>query len=359
MSNPFSALAAGGVGGVMAFYKIRKHLARVADPDRVDPSRHFWLFKVAMLSVIVAALWWMVVSIPSDLQALLAVFLVVAAAIVYFFAAMYVNFRAALHRRTTGYVISEDSYKNAPHSIKVSMRRIYKAAAAIETGRAHTDGMFGDIEVTRLVYSAAQRAVLSSELSASTTDLVRVGGIAALAQTGQAQARLKILVNEIKEVERSLGRTKKAAGQLSSDLDDSSRAAEQQRASEARQQRSRTVMDHIEDVTARIDAAAAPDARDIEDRVTSVHAGYVETVTISNQAGGTRTQPESGSTQSNRRHKIARTSWTAAKFTAAGVGKLSTTAARRGFETIEKRRSPQSQPNPVDTPDPSQLREDL
>ena len=93
-----------------------------------------------------------------------------------FFAAMYVNFCAALHRRTTGYVISEDSYKNAPHSIKVSMRRIYKAAAAIETGRAHTDGMFGDIEVTRLVYSAAQRAVLSSELSASTTDLVRVGG---------------------------------------------------------------------------------------------------------------------------------------------------------------------------------------
>lgn len=180
-----------------------------------------------------------------------------------------------------------------------------------------------------------------------------------MAQTGQAQARLKILVNEIKEVERSLGRTKKAAGQLSSDLDASSRAAEQQRASEARQQRSRTVMDHIEDVTARIDAAAAPDARDIEDRVTSVHAGYAETITITNQAGGTRTQPESGSTQSSRRHKIARTSWTAAKFTAAGVGKLSTTAARRGIETIEKRRSPQSQPNSVDTPDPSQLREDL
>lgn len=46
-------------------------------------------------------------------------------------------------------MISEDSYTHAPRSIKISMRRIYKAAKAIESGRAHRDGMFGDIEITR------------------------------------------------------------------------------------------------------------------------------------------------------------------------------------------------------------------
>jgi len=149
MSGPSVSLAAGGIGAVTAFYKVRRHLTRVAEPDRVDPARHFWLFKLALLAVIVAAVWWMVASVPSSIQAMLAIFSTVVASIMYFCGAMYVNFRAALRRRATGYVISEDSYTHAPRSIKISMRRIYKAAKAIESGRAHRDGMFGDIEITR------------------------------------------------------------------------------------------------------------------------------------------------------------------------------------------------------------------
>lgn len=59
------------------------------------------------------------------------------------------------------------------------------------------------------MYSAAQRAVLSSELSAGAADLVRIGGLAALEETGEAQACLKVLAREVQEVERALGRTKK------------------------------------------------------------------------------------------------------------------------------------------------------
>ncbi|MBH5143891.1 hypothetical protein [Rhodococcus erythropolis] len=58
------------------------------------------------------------------------------------------------------------------------------------TGRAHEDGMFGDI-----------------------------GGIAVLAHTGETQARLKILVCKVRDVERTLGRAKTASGQLSANLE--------------------------------------------------------------------------------------------------------------------------------------------
>lgn len=58
---------------------------------------------------------------------------------------------------------------------------------------------------------------------------------------------------------------------------------------ELRLQRRRSALDRIEDVSARIDAIAAPDATDVEERVTSVHAGYDETTAITNQAGTTST----------------------------------------------------------------------
>lgn len=107
---------------------------------------------------------------------------------------------------------------------------------------------------------------------------------------------------------------------------------------ELRLQRRRSALDRIEDVSARIDAIAAPDATDVEERVTSVHAGYDETTAITNQAGTTSTAADT--TPENHQRTITRTSWKAAKFTATGAGKLSKAATRRAIATIETRRSP-------------------
>lgn len=330
---------------MVAFYKARKHLARVADPDRTDPARHFWLFKAALLAVLIAVYGGIVATTPPDLRALLAVSLALVGVILYFCSAMYVNFRAALHRRATGYVISYDSYKHAPRSIQVSMRRIYKSAASIEGGRAHRDGMFGDIEVTRLVYSAASRAVLSSELAESARDLICVEGFAASSEeTRLVQARLKSLASEVQAVEKSLGRAKKAESQLSSDLEELDRAAVKQRTNQTRQQQRVDTIKRIDEVTARIDATTTLDARDIEDRVTSVHAGYKEAEAITRQAEHSlASEPDAeNATTVGGSHVVARTAWRAAKSTAFGAGRLSKSAARLGFSAVEKRRSHRS-----------------
>lgn len=356
VSGSSAQLTTVGIGAAVAFYKARKHIARVADPDRPDPARYFWLFKAASLAAMVAAVWWLVSVAPPELMFLLGVFFAVVAAVIYFCVAQYVNFRAAVHRRATGYVISEDSYKHAPRSIKVSMRRIYKAAASIESGRAHQEGMFGDIGVTRLVYSAAQRAVLSSELRASTADLMGAAGlVAAVEQTQLSQTRLQDLTNEVKEVERSLGRTKKTARKLSSDLEAPDRAAKMRRAKEAQKRRQQAAVDRVDEVTARIDGSSAPDARDLEDRVTAVYAGYNETTAITDRAQKLSAPPESDAKRISRPQVAARTTWKAAKSTASGVGKLSKAAASLGSAAVENRRSSRSRSTTVDTQDPSSV----
>lgn len=60
-----------GIGAVVAYAKARRHLTLVVDPDRADPSRHFWVFKVAILLVLVAITWWSITAAAPQLGSLL------------------------------------------------------------------------------------------------------------------------------------------------------------------------------------------------------------------------------------------------------------------------------------------------
>lgn len=92
------------------------------------------------------------------------------------------------------------------------------------------------------------------------------------------------------------------------------------RAKEAQKRRQQAAVDRVDEVTARIDGSSAPDARDLEDRVTAVYAGYNETTAITDRAQKLSAPPESDAKRISRPQVAARTTWKAAKSTASGVG---------------------------------------
>lgn len=329
-----------GIGRLLwALFKSRR--PKVVDPDTKDPARYFWLLKVALVVVFAAAYFTLVAAAQPDAAGLVAILLAPIAAILVVCGIRIVSIRAAAYRISAGYAISDDSYKHAPTRIKASMAGIYKAAGSIEGGRAHRDGMFGDIEVTRLVYSAAKRAVLSSELAESTRDLRRIDDFAGSREQRHAKDRIEELVSEVRAVEQSLRRAKKVEGKLSRNLEEIDRTTAARRASEARRQKRAAAIGRIDEVTAQIDATTAPDATGVEDRITSVHAGYEDAEAITRQAGQIPSQePEiEDSATAPESDGVARKTWSAAKSSAVGAGKLSKSAARFGASEIEKRRA--------------------
>ena len=163
-----------GVGAAYLVSVYQQLRRRAVDPDGRDPASRIslmikWGCPALALAVVVANV---VVFSRVGIAALLIVLVLDVGAVLGIAAlAMRLWEIAEGRRRQTGYVICEASYVHAPRHIKSSMRRIYRSGRSVRAGRAFCDQMFGDVQLDQLVYSAAQRAVLSSELSEAVREL--------------------------------------------------------------------------------------------------------------------------------------------------------------------------------------------
>ncbi len=319
---------------------IRQFRRRAVDPDRQDPARLIYLLiiwgcPVLALGVVAANI---AVFDKFGLTALFpAVTLDVVAAVGLIVSALYLWHLAEARRRCSGYVICEASYVDAPHHVKSTMRHIYKSARSVRSGRAYQDRMLGDGELDRLVYSAAERAVLASELSAAVRDL------AANAEpdddaVNHAKEQLGEIRRYLDDVEGSLARAAKTATSLSGRISEPEAARAAQRHAEemaatAAENRRQARM-RLEDATARASSPARVDGSDVEDRVSSVYAGYDEVTRISNDVlyGPV---PVAGEDDSK---PLAREAvWKVAKSTAAKTRRFSASAFKLGADKLRKR----------------------
>ncbi len=272
-----------------------------------------------------------------------ALVVVVAATVV----AAYLWLAAEEHRRKTGYIICEADYDSAPRQIKSTMRRIYRSARTVRTGRAHQDGMFGELELERLVFAAAQQAVLSSDVSAGIRDLKPDAGPDDRELIADADAQIKEIADHLVEVEARLKRTASMASRLSEIVAEPERRREAQKAAhEARaaaEDRRRRAHEKLQRATAEAKVKAPVDAEDVEDRVAAVAAGYEEATRISEQTLEGRSSRGENSVEGNAAApaddggKSARAAAiNAAKTSAVQATKLASAAGRVGAKTLRE-----------------------
>lgn len=135
---------------------------RAVHPDITDPGAQYAVWVLQLPAILMAIVVLGVVSLLAWLGPVATVFMAicVVAALVLGALTMLMLWSAADQRRSTNrYAISEMEYASVPRAIKSTMRRIYRS------GHANRTGMFGDLGPDDLVYFAAERAIVSSELA--------------------------------------------------------------------------------------------------------------------------------------------------------------------------------------------------
>lgn len=350
---------AGGVLGTIAaalgLYAVVQFILRirqrVRNPDSSDPASGLiamlrigpsvLLVVLVVANILAVAKWGLVAVIALIALDLLAVLAVGGGA-------LFLWERADARRRSTGYVISELDYAAAPRQVKSAMRRIFRAARSIRGGRAYSEGMFGDIELDQLVYGAAERAVLSSELSTAMTDLKPDATAADKAVLDHANEQIDEIIAYLGTVESSLHAGARAAGGLSARIEEPEKRREAanraEAVAEASAARRDSALSRVEAVTARASAKARIDPTDVEDRLRAVQAGYEEAAAVSGEA---RDEPGTAGEQSNLDHSVESAArpmtardlaWKAAKNTANKTARVSTAAAKSGTDRYKNRR---------------------
>jgi len=352
-----ASAAAVGIGGFVLIRKWVQYRRRAVNPDMVDPAPSYrvqWNLALGALTLAVVVLAVAVARAWEGLGLFLSAVLLIAAIVGAVLGYVLIWMAAENRRHATGYVICEAQYLAAPAKIKASMRRIYKSRASLQAGTASECGMLPGAEIDRLVYEAARRALLSAELATAVRELSADARAEDNDALGAANAKLQEIQNELIDVEKRLTRSSAVASKLSQRLaePEKKRAREDiadRLAAESTQRRSAA--------RARLDEAAARaasldsklDAGDVEERISAVHAGYEEVVTLSGGLIGTPDpQPElvkKASAETNEmREDIAK----AVKASALKAGKLSGAAAKWGAARIREwndTREPASKPS--------------
>lgn len=209
------------------------------------------------------------------------------AAIVSTIIAAFVWLAAEDRRRKVGYVICEADYVSAPRQIKSTMRRIYRSAQVVRTGRAHQEGMFGALELDRLVFSAAEQASMSSEIVVGIRDLGPNSGSGDRDLIAEADDQIKQISAHLSSVESTLKRAATTANRLSGWIAEPERREAARKAAdaayEATQDRRRRAREKLEEATAQAKGKTRLDAIDIEERIAAVSAGYDEAAGLSNR----------------------------------------------------------------------------
>ena len=287
----FTTAVVAGAGGIYLYRRIRELRRRAVNPDVQDPGPRFRLVANLLLAILGAALIALAVFAVrawGGWGVILAVVLVLGAAIGYALGAAWIWISVEQRRQAAGYVISEAQYRSAPRQIKSSMRRIYSSAASLEGARATQAGMFGGLELQRLVYGAAERALVSAELAAALNDLTLGADSEDAATRKVANEKIQDIQNYLAEVEDTLNRSSKKAEVLSRRLAEPERqqaqrvhAEREATASADRRDRARAT---VEEATARAAAESDHDPASVEAKIDAVIAGYDEVVGLSGGA---------------------------------------------------------------------------
>ena len=341
-----ASLAVAGVGGYQLFRLIQGLRHRATHPDMEDPGGPFirglqWM-AVTLAAVVavatVALLVWL-----GPVAIILLVLCVVIAVVVWIAAAIWLWLAAQQRRRACRYVICEVDYTDAPRQIKATMRRIYRSARAVRSGAAYQRDMFGDLGIDSVVYSAAERAILSSELAAAARDLRPDAKASDQALLDNVNEQVRTIKDELAGVEATFKRGAKSAGDLSERVTEPERQRDAERAKEHaeaaasdRRWRART---RLEEVSMRANITPGLGHRDVEDRIDSVAAGYEEAKRASDNAlnalNGVKAHRAdiSKASAEGTRHAVLK----AAKFTAGQAAKWSVSAARAGTDKLKNR----------------------
>lgn len=346
-------LVATGVGGFYAFRVLRQFGRRAVNPDLPDPARNLirWL---QVLTVVVVALIFVVAALMFRSMGPIAVVFVLPFALLAFLVALavavYLWVFAEGQRRASGYMICEMHYPDASRQIKASMRRIYRSGRSVQIGKAYQDGMFGDVEVDRLVYSAAARAVVSSELTSAIRDLRPDADAEDRAALEGANSQIKEIADYLADVEAALKQGAAEADELSKQVSEPEQQRERERRAQEkvvmqddRRQRARSRLD---DAKAKAEVLEDVNANEVIERISAVRLGYSEARDVSDSILSPRVEPAGTSTTqaSDRAGKPTDNAPTGEAFlrsasaSASKVGRLSAAAARAGARKLRERR---------------------
>jgi hypothetical protein len=118
-------------------------------------------------------------------------------------------FKAYAQRRKSKYVICELDYRGAPRASKTTMRQIYRSERRLTGSHALQSSVLGEVEVGRLVYSAAEHAVAAADVNRSLRQLKPAADAEDRSAIEDAESALADLQQYLAEVEQAL---KNAAG---------------------------------------------------------------------------------------------------------------------------------------------------
>lgn len=302
-----ASVAVAGVGGFVLLRKVLQYRRRVINPDMKDPAPGFrfrWNLVLAAFALAMLALAVAVFGAWDGVGLLASILLLVVTVFVVPFGYVTIWLMAEDRRHSTGYVICEAQYLAAPSKIKATMRRIYRSADSVRAGHAYRSGMLSNAEMDRLVYGAAQRALVSAELASAVGELRMDARREDKEALDAANAKLAEIQDHLIDVEKSLKRSSETAAALSQRLagPEPSPIAELRSRQRADAQRSRVrateSAQRRNDARARLDDAALRaaaidpnlDAVAVEDQITAIHQGYEEALTAAKGPIGTRSR---------------------------------------------------------------------
>jgi hypothetical protein len=340
------------IGGLHGFRMYRYVRSRVTRPGARDPGRSnmrlvMWGLPVATIAVVVANV--VAINFYGGAAVIPALLLDVVAIVGLLWLALVLWEVAEERRRRVAYVIADVSYAGAPGQVKSTMRRIHKHARAMRGGRAHQEGMFGDVGLDQLVYEAAEQAVISSELSGAIADLKESASSDDREALAAASGQVEDIGRYLQRVEASLKRAATTANRLSEKIvrPEEERAARQlaEEAAAAEADRRAQAMSRLNTATARASVQPTVDVADVEDRVTAVHAGYEEVTQVSDAVLQGRPTPVASDQapakdepEEDRRRLAREAVWKVTKVSASKAGKFSAAAAKAGGDKFRDRK---------------------
>jgi hypothetical protein len=183
--------------------------------------------------------------------------------------------------------IVEKDYLDAPPDIRRTMARIYRAARSVRRGEAHTRGFIDGTELQRVVYSAAQQAVLSSELSVDIRELTLSRDPEDRRTVAEAEKQIDGIRKNIKAVEARFSRAADTAKQLSEEVirpererENAAKRAQKQAIDDERYGEARS---RLTDATerAKLQAQISEDGTSLENHITGMRDGFQEVAEIS------------------------------------------------------------------------------
>jgi hypothetical protein len=274
---------------------VRLNRSRISDPDR-DPGLAVrsvivllgFIFLVSFLGLLALYAFSMAIAARTDTAAVIAWTVSGLVGITVCIAASHQVISRGGTLSSSRPAIRLAHYVDAPVGVRKSMRRIYGSARSLRREEAFRRGVIEEKELQRLVYSAGQQAVLSSELSASVRGLRSSSHPADVDAIRDAERRIDEISRYLKDIEERLNRTTASAKKLSAAivLPEQEQQHERERTQtravdELRQHQARQRM-----VSATLDAKPHdPEAVTLfEEQVAARYIGYQEAAQVSKDA---------------------------------------------------------------------------